>query len=1670
MRNSESTGGGRVVEALLLAGILAGVLAERASAQLPARPADSVTLQGNAGRSSRGVKWGEPPGLSLEARQQVQTFITTAREIDGVSPESINWLQVLPELQAVLAAPSDSLVVRIDRPEADAGFGGAVNPALVSLKEAVTMLLVELPEAGKQKWQQLYADLAAARLNEVVHQGDQAGLARVASQFVETPAGWQAAERLGVRHLDAGQPAACIRYLERLRMSPNGRQSREPQLSLTIAAAWSLLDRDDQAGLVLAQLKTWLRQHPNASAGSSTDGESQAARFLKRVQSADVRELLDDLWSGLARDFEQEPLEHWTHPAGSVTNAASVAPVAATGEPLWRSYTDGFEQRPTLADRLPFATPWADYDREPYPQTPAQMAGLIELSLEYLDRLDIEESRVGLPAAQPLIVNDLAVFHTLDRLRAVDVVTGTVKWESFQQDPAFVEQFSLRNAKQALNFPRTDIRCPVNQAQQALLTARTRLDRTTGTLSTDGRHVYFVTGGGVASRATRFGMARLVEVIPRSSNTLRAVDLSTGRLVWEVGGPSDTPRLPGAGRFFLGPPACMEQGLFAVAEEDGHALLLQLDPETGETLWQQELGEVISPVINEALRRITGESPVLAGGLLVCTTSSGQVYAVSPEEQRIVWAMTYPTDIPPARRFPATMRMAAPPMNTDLQDDPNRWRQSVVMASGGRLILSAVDSPVLTCLDVVTGDVLWKQPRKDSLFVATVYRKRAVLVGEYGVRSLDLESGQPEWTAAFENRIPAGRGVRSGDIYHLPIATVVRPESPSSPGSTGFPEPPDTGDRRAAAGSGNASSEADGLASVPRFQGALVSIDLQTGRILAESPLPAGVRAGNLAAARGRLIAQGFDSVIGFESLTEQRARLEPLVRAEEPDPGALLTRARQRLHNGDRQGIEDLLRALNRLADIAASDSPPSGAAREPSVVQLRRDAESLLISQILEMTKHGEGLDDRLFQLLDRIDLDASSQLTMLRVKTDSLIQRGQFAEAFRQLMTLASRAEAAGELDAGRMTLTDRGVTLSLRQWVAGRLAEVYRTAAIADSGADQLAEIESALRESLQAGFQAPETRRAQELMRWLDLFSWHTAAREVRLTLAREQPADRLPIVERLVGPLLTADHSTTVMKAHVALGNAYATAGLGAATLEVQRDLERSMRADAENPQSRLLNDQAWAAVRKQWRQTAAVAEALSRTQWPNTSPVESLEEAEPETWQNRHLVERLGAASAPFRGWVLELTEDGLAAIDAAGRTAWTVSAADVPGFPNPARERFRAIWMTGGSLFAIVINSEMAVFDAGSSPPQRLWSQSLTANDPALLPFGQKSFEFGMLVSTYRLRSGSRSLASVDLLTPNRFVWRSGNRLHVVDSRTGELLWERPAPSGEGFVFGDDRLIVLAETAPASSRVFDASTGRLLSTFDLPDRTYLVSASSVSPVFVTPDQRQLIFFCLDVLSGERKWEVVTDASAISLPSGARLITLLPEGRLQVRELSDGSLTADLEIQKPQQRSGELQLHETPEGFVLFSWAPTSQFRFGLNRLSTAAREYAPVNGYACGVDLNRKKVLWERQLPASFLPRPQPRDLPVVLMASSQTRTDDGVNLKTPRFHVTVLDTRNGLTVATLTTDEPFRNVDARVRADGGGESPQVEVRVTGSREPVTMLLDYPAEKVPAENPQTR
>jgi tetratricopeptide (TPR) repeat protein len=114
----------------------------------------------------------------------------------------------------------------------------------------------------------------------------------------------------------------------------------------------------------------------------------------------------------------------------------------------------------------------------------------------------------------------------------------------------------------------------------------------------------------------------------------------------------------------------------------------------------------------------------------------------------------------------------------------DRWRAAAPVVSNGRVVFAAYDSESVDCLDLRTGDLLWTEPRRNTdLYVGGLVGDKVVIVGKESVRAVKLvgrprekagTSGREEAVAAWPDlRVgtPAGHGAASkGGVYYLPLA------------------------------------------------------------------------------------------------------------------------------------------------------------------------------------------------------------------------------------------------------------------------------------------------------------------------------------------------------------------------------------------------------------------------------------------------------------------------------------------------------------------------------------------------------------------------------------------------------------------------------------------------------------------------------------------------------------------------------------------------------------------------------------------------------------------------------------------------------------------------------------------------------------------------------------
>lgn len=1541
-------------------------------------------------------KWSAPAGRSPDAREALQKFQNALETMRSTPPDDVNWNGILPDLYAILSADSDAMIA--EGPAAEGNDLQSIllarSQPLFSLKSTTEQLIGELPPPGRAAWQQLYAERAAAELQSALKQNDRSALENVALSFFHTPAGYQAVARLGSEYLDSGRPVLAARSFERLRSAAPFRRDNEPFISLRTAATWQALGRDDRSTEILTDLQKWMAERGG--------GTGAGAELLK----ASPKELTKWLRQTVPGHMSDEPLmSEWRQFQGSSGRSGRVTEISPVGKLLWSSLTTGFPARSTIVDRGPFIAPWLDSDDEPYPKTQGQIAAVVELGLEHLNRVDRESWTVQLPACYPITVGRVAVFRTMRKLRAVDIDSGEIRWESFLSDPAFSDQFSLQSARAAVNIPRRDLRSPVNQVQDALLWARSRLDRTTGTLSSDGRFVYCIDECGIPLRASGLGRASLLDTGPKRWNRLRAYDLKSGSLVWDIGGEPSEPRLGTAGTAFLGVPVRSENELLILGEDDGSIRLLSLQPETGELNWSHEMMHAISPVSRAAVRRASGDSPTIVNGLVICSATTGLITAFDPSQRRIAWGTRYDSVIRPP---PVSRTTFMGGMHQYLDDarlkDTERWRDSTIVAAGGRLLATPLDSNELLCLNAADGKVIWSHMRGDGVYLAGVFHEQVVIARDSGLTALKLSTGKPLWSTEFDRRIVSGRGICSGDTYHLPLSVVqATPSQPKNVGADDFTLKP--------------------------VRGSLVSVDLKTGRILAESPTPHRRPLGNLAAAAGVLISQSYDSVVAIETPDSLDQRIMQTLAATPSDAAMLEKRARVRLHRGlQEEGFTDLMKAVE---------------------LKAGRSAESLLIQQALERRRRGKPVPVETFQILQSADLNAESRVTLRRLRIDSLNQEGRLAEAFQLILDYAEADHGEDGSDGfADYSVVDTESTVPMHRWLSSQLSLVWKKSQNASpAGAKQREQIESAITSSLNAARSAKDSAAVKQ---WLDRFEWHTLAATARLELAAGLDTDKdLPAIESQLLPLLSADDQSIALQAEARLLDLWIRKN------RVKPALVRLDAFAAAAGDTVVFEGKTGTQLVQEWLALDSVKQAAEFGDWPDREPKLATAAIPPVREFRRIQLSPIGKRSEATRGWNLEIVNDAVIAFDSMGRSAWTVTEENLPPLSTPiSRQRTYAGWMSSGHLLVLILGTDFITLDLSGDQPKVLWSRSVLAYDTGGFVTGRKRSELGHFLLLSSSRS-SRPLGSVDLLTSQYLAYRSGPILHVVHARTGKPVWNRPLAVPDGLIFGSDRYIVIAEPGPGDTTVIDLRDGRTIARVELPERYVMTAAVGHDPVLLVQSDKGWAVERFDILTGKPVWSYKGDAESVVRPlSRNSMMILSPNGAIRVLDVHSGTLSFDLKSE-PFERLGTVYGHETDFGFVCFTSSPGPAFRAGVTPLPGQGSNQHRVSGSAFAIDIRSRKLLWRRPIEDQQLAPSQPRDIPAVVLAGVNRKADPkrpGIPLQ--EFPLHVLDPRTGKSILQTTEKEAVSSY----RTSGNPESRIVDLSF-GTKKLTFHFKDEPA-----------
>lgn len=840
-----------------------------------------------------------------------------------------------------------------DDPEAQDYFLVGVEEsetALVTqrLKAKAQQMIADLPLQGRQAYELQFGAQARALLDEALIQEDDLKLGDVIRRFFHTRAGYEASLLAGRSELAQGRPLAAALHLQRLADVPAAVAAFDPELSLLLATCWWYARAPEQAQAVLLGLKSRL---PRASL---------------RLGGRDTAVFTDD-----SRALAW--LEELVGSAGGLA-------VPEAGQ--WVMYRGNSQRNARSRGSLPMTNfRWlvpTTIDRED------------EKVVERMARQYRDEGRAAIPALQPLAAGNVVVMRTPGKLLGVDFASGKriwvwPPWEDDSDDSAELYQGDMKRFRMAVLGDRAQ------ELQQRIWD-----DALYGQISSDGRSVFVLDELGFAPSLSnparqmiiaQGGIAFRHPGAPQSSNQLVSLSLARqGAAQWIVGGESgeDEPKL--AGVFFLGPPLPLQDRLYAIAEFNGEIRLVVLESKTGRLQWQQQLAHADNRTIQvDAGRRLSGATPSYDGGVLVCPTSAGAVVGVDATTRSLLWGFQY------VKRPEANQQQffGFAPLNVaPLKPAGSRWADATITLADGRVLVTAVESDQLYCLDVRTGRPAWPaQERDDRLYVACVHEGQAVFAGVNRVSAVRLSDGQPAWPSPVAlSQAPSGRGFYSDHFYFLPT-----------------------------------------------LGAELLKIDLAKGEIVQRTDT--ALVLGNLVCFRDEILSQGPDCLSVFWQSEPLRRHVEKTL-AEKPDDVAALAKFGELLlQEGKRpQAIETFRKARQ----LSPDDETVRLLLSNAILTSLRED-----FAASVALALEAERLIDRPSQQSEYLRIMAGGWQRQGAFK--------KAFDAYLELAKLRSDLQHSGGAAEMELERVDRNWNIRADLWLQARFGELLRTAGGAELAA-------------------------------------------------------------------------------------------------------------------------------------------------------------------------------------------------------------------------------------------------------------------------------------------------------------------------------------------------------------------------------------------------------------------------------------------------------------------------------------------------------------------------------------------------------------------------------------------------------------------------------------------
>ncbi|MFO1095536.1 MAG: PQQ-binding-like beta-propeller repeat protein, partial [Planctomycetaceae bacterium] len=854
--------------------------------------------------------------------------------------------------------------------------------------------------------------------------------------------------------------------------------------------------------------------------------------------------------------------------------------------------------------------------------------------------------------------------------------------------------------------------------------------------------------------------------------------------------------------------------------------------------WSQALYNPTANLSNPAVgieRRLAGLTPSVSGDVVICPTGETTIVAVDRRRRALLWAHEYrrPSYDAPQQALAIRMLMNQQQSRGRIEDQlmdqllqSDHWQDAAAVIAGEYVLCTPPDSQELLCLGLLDGKPVWRQPRGERQFIATVDQSRVVIVGQEQVEALQLESGAPAWNGVLPIPPPAGRGFRHGRLYALPLAT-----------------------------------------------GEVATMDLETGRLVARTPLPPESGRGNLLSADGRIVCQTADSVFGMQPLDQLTRDVESQLAAQPNDAAALMRRGEIHVHLGEEApGLDDLRRAI---------------------VVDPKSPAGRLLATILIEgLRTNFDAYRGRAAEIEQLVTAPADQTL-FHRLYAAGLQRRGEVAAALQQYLKYADTVS-----DDGGLLRVDGARQVRSPQWIAGRLDELLESA-----GTEERGRLQSELAKKVEDALANESTQRLAVLRQVIP------------------EPRERRRIDQQLAATAETSELQSELLllellKSPDPQESAVATARLAERWLATGRrsDLLHQLLARLGGPLSAqaCLNGRTGGELLTAWRADPPRAALIDAPDpWPTTHV--NVKEHVRNLPTMTYAVRQLGPRSELLRGWTFVTDPGGtkLMACDEWGRQLWQVPTGRTGVLPGRQGPNYVRYISTYGRLLLLVAADQWTLLDAISlgDAPTVLAAERLVADGDGRqfipnMPRGGQPIR-NRNRPWIDPQSGSVPMGNVGPIAGGMFVYQAGSQLTAIDVATGRPVWthDRPELTPGGDILADERTVIVWPPDSTDLQMFRAVDGSALGNARLPAHRELPQPEGIwgTGIVTTErgiDGRTLTLGMFDPVQQQQIWRRETvDVADWGVVDGHDFYVLQKDQWLRIIDGESGAIQAELQL-----------------------------------------------------------------------------------------------------------------------------------------------------------------------------